>query len=320
MLPGVPDLSITVINHSNPEFLRDCLRSIFQESKEISLEVIAIDNATNQRLVPEIQAEFPQVRWLFNSRSQGYSANHNQGLRIATGRYLCTLNDDTVIHDKALAKIVAYLDKHPEVGMLGPRLLNRDGTIQDSAFYFPTVASTAFAWLSLPGGLMRLKRQHIHPAQYAESSAFVDWVLGACQVVTRAAYEKIGGLDEKLAPIVYHEDTDWGKSCQEAGFKVVYLPEARLTHYGGQSTGVDGAQGEIQPKPMLRELSATCLRYFRKHHGPLVALWLQVLFVFVFLWNLGMITQSYLRRRLSKTSFQNSRVNAVFALKGALKP
>lgn len=317
---SIPDLSITVINHSNPDYLQECLRSVFREADGLTLEVIVIDNATNQRLVPELRAEFPQVQWLFNARSLGYSANHNQGLKLATGRYLCTLNDDTVVHEQALGKMVAYLDAHPEVGMLGPRLLNRDGTIQDSAYFFPSVKSVLISWLTLPGGLVRLKRQMIHPAQQGESAAEVDWVLGACQVITRAAYEKVGGLDEKLAPIVYYEDTDWGRSCHEAGFKTVYLPEARLTHYGGSSTGVDGAEGELRKMPMLRELSATCMRYFRKHHGFLVTLWLQLLFVFVTAWNLGMMGQSLLRRRLSAASFKNGLANAVFALKGALNP
>lgn len=317
---ATPDLSLTVINHANPEYLQECLRSIFRESEGITLEVFAIDNATDRRLVPEMQAEFPQVQWLFNTQRLGYSANHNQGLRLATGRYLCTLNDDIVIHEQALGKMVAYLDSHPEVGMLGPRLLNRDGSVQDSVYYFPTPRTTLIAWMSLPGGLARLKRRANHPGQQSESAVEVDWVLGACQVIRREVYDKIGGLDEKLAPIVYHEDTDWGRSVYEAGYKTVYLPEARLTHYGGSSTGIDGAEGEVKVMPMLQELSATCMRYYRKHHGPALVWAIQLGYVFVATWNLGMITQSYLRRRLSRGSFRSSLTNLRFALRGFWNP
>lgn len=119
-----PDLTISLINHSNPEMLRDCMHSIYATTRDCTLDIWVVDNATNGRLVPEIQAEFPQVNWLFNSERLGFSANHNQVLRQASGRCVCILNDDTIMHEGALDTLVHYIDAHPRVGMAGAKLLN----------------------------------------------------------------------------------------------------------------------------------------------------------------------------------------------------
>ena len=108
-----PDLTISIINHSNPQMLHECLRSLFAATHTASLDVWVVDNATGGAGVPEMQAAFPQVHWLFNEQRLGFSANHNQVLRQATGRYACILNDDIVVHDRAFDALLAYMDENP---------------------------------------------------------------------------------------------------------------------------------------------------------------------------------------------------------------
>ena len=259
--PIASDLTISIINHSNPELLRDCLRSLYAGTHAVTLDVWVIDNATDGRLVEEIQAEFPQVRWLFNERRQGFSANHNQVLCQTTARYACILNDDTVIHDSAFDTLVGFLDGNPKVGMCGAKLVNADGSIQDCAFHSMTLLSELIGICFLPASLCFLKSRHVAPAQYHDQACPVDWVLGACIVARTSALERVGLLDSAAFPIANNEEADWCLRAWKSGWQVAYCPEAVITHFGGQSlkwttTGAD---------KMRIEMYRTRITYFRKH-------------------------------------------------------
>ena len=175
----VPDVVVSVVNHSNPDLLSECLRSLHAATRAVSFEVWVIDNSTDRRGVEEMRTEFPQVRWLFNAQRLGFSANHNQVLSQARGRYYCVLNDDTVIHDRALDELVAYMDAHSQIGVVGPRLLNPDGTIQLSTFRFPRLATVLAGLCYLPRRLQRFKERGVDPAHFRDEPSEVDWVLGA---------------------------------------------------------------------------------------------------------------------------------------------
>ena len=189
--------------------LRACLRSLYGATHAVTLDIWVVDNATGGALVPEIQAEFPEVRWLFNAARQGFSANHNQVLRQTQSRYACILNDDTIIHDGAFDTLVAYLEAHPRAGMAGAKLLNPDGTLQNCTFRFMTLWSELVGICLLPGPLCFLKTVGSDPAQGRDQPARVDWVLGACIVVRDTALKEIGLLDDALSPIANTEEVDW---------------------------------------------------------------------------------------------------------------
>ena len=286
------DLTISIINHSNPELLRGCLRSLFAATHTVSLDVWVVDNATGGALVPELQAEFPSVHWLFNASRLGFSANHNQVLSSATGRCACILNDDIVVHDGAFDALVAYLDANPNVGMVGPRLLNADGTLQNCTFRFMTLWSELVGICALPGPLCFLKTVGLDPAQSHDTPASVDWVLGACLVVRAEALKQVGLLDAVLSPIANTEEVDWCYRAHRAGWDVAFCPAAVLTHFGGQSQKL--------AKPGLDtfrvEMHRTRLAFFRKHHGPAAALLLRLIYLTTLPWNALMLTQSALRR------------------------
>ena len=259
-----PDLTISIINHSNPQMLHECLRSLFAGTHRVRLEVWVVDNATGGAGVAEMRAAFPQMRWLFNPERRGFSANHNQVLRQATGRYACILNDDTVVHDGAFDRLVAYMDENPQVGMAGARLLNADGAPQNCTFRFLTLWSELTGICLLPGPLNRLKTVGLDPAQAQDRPAMVDWVLGACLVVRDAALRQVGLLDSELSPIANTEEVDWCYRARRAGWQVAFCPAAVLTHFGGQSQ----KPAQAGPDRMRVEMHRTRIAFFRKHHGP----------------------------------------------------
>ena len=312
----IPDLVISIINHSNPEMLRDCLRSIHASTTSIQFEILIIDNATDQRLVPELQTEFPAIKWIFNQQRLGFSANHNQALSSATARYFCILNDDTLIYEYALEDLVHYLDAHPKAGMAGPRVLNVDGSIQNSTFREKTLLGELIGILQLPGGLNRLKLRGIDPAQFGDQPASVDWVLGACIVIRKEALEQIGVLDDVMSPLANCEEIDWCARVRKAGWTVDFVPSAKITHIGGQSLKSD-ASG---PDRFRIEMHRVTLAYFRKQHGWLSSMVLRWIYISTLPWNGFMLAQSSLRGRIDKREAATTWSTLVGIAAIALKP
>jgi GT2 family glycosyltransferase len=292
----IPDLAISIINHSNPEMLRECLRSIYASTKAITFEIYVVDNATDGRLIKEIQAEFPEIKWLMNSKRLGFSANHNQVLSTAAGRHVCILNDDTLIHDGAMESLVRYLDLHPNVGLVGPRLLNRDGSIQSSTFHAKTLLREVYCIAQLPAPLNYLKVVGVDKAQLGDQPALVNWLLGACLVIRRETLDQVGVLDDVMSPIANCEEVDWCDRIHKAGWDVAFVPQARITHFGGQSMKTDS----IGPDKFRIEMHRVVLAYFRKQRGLFASLMLRLIYLLTLPWNGMMLGQSALRGRMPK--------------------
>lgn len=208
-----------------------------------------------------IEEEFPQVRVIANSENLGFTVGNNQGIAASRGRYILLLNPDTEIVDHALAMMVEYMDGHPQVGALGPQLLNPDGSIQSSRRRFPTVA-TAFlesTILQQWSPHNRVTRHYYMADRPDHEIQEVDWVTGACLLARREAIEEVGLLDESF--FMYSEELDWCRRIKAQEWKVVYLPTARVIHHGAQSSEQVKSFQHIQ-------FQRSKIRYFRKHHGP----------------------------------------------------
>lgn len=258
-----PDLSIIIVSWNVCDLLRRCLQSVDREQRAVGSEVIVIDNASSDGSAEMVAREFPQVRLIANAENRGFPGANNQGIAVSAGRYVMLLNPDTEVLGDALKMIVAYLDAQPQVGALGPQLLNPDGSVQSSRRRFPTFWTALFesTWLRpwAPAGL--LERYYVLDRRDDETSE-VDWVTGACLVVRREALEQVGGLDEGF--FMYSEELDWCKRIKAAGWKVVYFPEAQVIHYGGKSSE------QVLPARHIH-FQTSKIRYFRKHHGALPA-------------------------------------------------
>ncbi|MGO8674094.1 MAG: glycosyltransferase family 2 protein [Capsulimonadaceae bacterium] len=295
-------MTVSIVYSGKTDMMRDCLRSLFDSTSVLAIDVWIIDNTVGcGRGRAELQEEYSQVHWIVNTEVKGFSENHNQVLRIAHGRHACILNDDTLIHSGAIDRLIAYLDEHPDVGMVGPRLLNTDGTQQNCTFKHLTVMSEFLGILFLPGPLNDWKTIGIDPAQRSETPQAVDWVLGACIIVRGSTLAQIGYLDSDLSPVVNTEEEDWCYRATEAGWKVVHVPSAVLTHHGGQTIGAM----KVGRDAIRIELYRTRIAFVRKHYGVGKAALLRFVYVVTFPWNAAMLTQSVLRRRLTGVQYRS---------------
>ena len=224
-----------------------------------------------------VAAEFPGVTLLPQADNVGFPRGNNIALARARGDALLLLNPDTVIRGDALPVLVAYLAAHPDVGAVGPQLLNPDGSVQSSRRRFPTLA-TGFlesTWLEglAPGVLRRYYALDLPD----DATADVDWLTGACILVPRAVYERVGGLDEGY--YMYSEELDWCRRIRAAGWRVVYLPAARVAHHVGKSSEQAVTARHIN-------FQRAKLRYFRKYHGRAAAGLLRLFLLASYGWQL----------------------------------
>jgi GT2 family glycosyltransferase len=191
----------------------------------------------------------------------GFARAANQGIAVARGRHVLCLNPDTVVHDGAIAAMVAYLDAHPGVGAVGARLLESDGTLQYSCRRFPGYLTILFGRYAL---LTRLfpgnagSRDYLYLDWDHRTVREVDWVSGACLMVRREVLDAVGAFDEGY--FLFVEDMDWCRRIRQAGWAVVYLPDAVVTHHIGVSRGP-------VPAWVVRARHRGMLRYVRKHFG-----------------------------------------------------
>jgi N-acetylglucosaminyl-diphospho-decaprenol L-rhamnosyltransferase len=258
---GGSDLSIVIVNWNVRDLLRHCLHSIFHlPTSNFQTEVIVVDSASSDGSVAMVEEEFSQVRLIANSENVGFTVGSNQGIAASRGRYVLLLNPDTEIVGDALATMVEYLDDQPQMGALGPQLLNPDGSIQPSRRRFPTLATAFFESTILQQWFPhnRVTRHYYMADQPDDEVQEVDWVTGACLLTRREAIENVGVLDEGF--FMYSEELDWCRRAKERGWKVVYLPTARVIHHGGQSSEQVKSFQHIQ-------FQRSKIRYFRKHHG-----------------------------------------------------
>jgi len=273
------DLSIVVVNWNVRNLLRRCLASILAAGWP-GLEVIVVDNASHDGSPDMVRVEFPTVTLIANPRNRGFPAANNQGLTAARGRVVMTLNPDTEIAGDALARMVAYLDAHLDVGAVGPQLLDPDGSIQSSRRRFPTLATALFesTWLQglAPRGILRRYTvEDVTP----DTAHEVDWVTGACIAIRREVLAKVGGLDEGF--FMYSEEMDWCRRIKQAGWKIVYLPEARVVHHAGKSSEQAVAARHIH-------FQTSKVRYFRKYHGRPQAGALRLALLAMYAWQIGL--------------------------------
>jgi N-acetylglucosaminyl-diphospho-decaprenol L-rhamnosyltransferase len=257
-----PDLSIIVLSWNVRELLRKCLASLPLNDEQV--EVIVVEAASADGSAAMVRAEFPAVRLLVQTENLGYTRGNNVGLRAALGRYLLVLNPDTQVVGGALTQMVAYLEAHPQVGVLGPQLIDPDGTVQSTHRRFPTLATAFFesTWLQPLAPRALLDRYYAVDLPNDAVSP-VDWVMGAALLVRREAYAQVGGLDEGF--FMYSEEVDWCRRLKAAGWQVVYFPPAQIIHHAGRSS-------EQVPAATHIRFNASKVRYFRKYHGALAAL------------------------------------------------
>lgn len=273
--PRPPILSIIIVSWNVSRLLYDCLQSVVENKGELAVEVIVVDSASSDDTPQMVAREFPWVKLIACDENVGFPKGNNVGMAEANGRFVLLLNPDTQIIGDALQKMVTYLESHSEIGLVGPKLLNGDGSIQSSRRRFPTVGTAFFesTWLQSLAPKSIMQRYYVQDMDDDET-AQVDWVVGACMLTRQEIVQGVGGMDE--AYFMYSEELDWCRRIKQAGWDIVYLPTAQVIHHYGQSSEQAVTHRHIN-------FNRAKLRYFRKYHGRVVAFVLRFFLLFNYL-------------------------------------
>ncbi|MFH1046738.1 MAG: glycosyltransferase family 2 protein [Patescibacteria group bacterium] len=255
------DLSIIILNWKVKDLLRKCLTSVYQHTSGISFEVFVVDNDSRDGSVEMVLKEFPQVTLIANNRNVGFAAGNNQAIEQASGEFVLLLNPDTELKDNALAKMVSVMTAYPLAGVCGPKLLNPDGSLQSSVRRYPTFWTQALVMLKLHHvltGSRALRRYLATDFDYAREQD-VEQVMGAAFMIRCGVLTDIGPLDEDY--FIWFEEVDYCKRARDAGYQVLYTPQAEVIHHGGESFAQ--AFGPLKQRIYNKSMRI----YMRRHHG-----------------------------------------------------
>jgi len=231
--PIVPVLSILLVSLDCRRVVSGCLDSLRRSSFR-DYEIVCVDNGSDDDTVEYLRAQ-PDVRLIENGANRGFTKAMNQAIAASSGKYLLWLNTDTIVRETSLAKLVEFLDAHPRAGIVGPRVLNPDGSLQAQC---RRGMPTPFAALSYALRLDRVWPNHRRVSRYLmrwlpeHQAAQVDAVSGCCLLTRREVHEQIGVLDESM--FAFGEDIDWCVRAAAAGWEVWYYPGSVITHLKGQ--------------------------------------------------------------------------------------
>jgi GT2 family glycosyltransferase len=252
------DLSITICSWNAVDDLRACLQSLRERAGELNFEVIIVENNSEDGSGEMALAEFPEFKTLVQTQNLGFTGGHNLAREHVKGRHWFLLNSDTVVHPTALRKMVEYADSNPTVGVIGPKLLNLDGSLQYSCRKFPNPVAALFR-NTLLGRIFpnnKYTKQYLMKDFNHSDTSEVDWVSGAAILVTEKALPALQRLDPEF--YMYCEDVDLCWRAWKSGFKVAYLPSAEVMHIIGRST-------DKAPNRMIWRFHKSMLLFYRKH-------------------------------------------------------
>jgi N-acetylglucosaminyl-diphospho-decaprenol L-rhamnosyltransferase len=233
-----PTVAAIIVSYNTRALLGDCLRSL--RACTLPLRVIVVDNASRDGSAELVREQFPEAELIDAGRNAGFAGGTNIGLAAlgALPQFVLILNPDTVVLPGAVEALVAFLEAHPRVGLVGPRLLNPDGSWQPAAFRFPTLLMTALDLFppgeALPGRLYNSWWHGRYPQDGGDAPFAIDHPLGACMLVRGDLIACVGAMDERY--FMYSEEVEWCWRIRRAGWAIWQEPAARVLHVGGAAT------------------------------------------------------------------------------------
>ena len=232
------DVSVVYVSWNVRALLEESIASVLQSAGDLKIEIIVVDNASNDGSVPSIRKRFPCVQVVENSGNAGFARANNQGFALSRGKYVFVLNPDTLLKGPALLKMKEVLDLHPLIGAVGPRLVWPNGEIQIISARLVYSLGVALWWDALrahriPFLRKLIERKFISPYDYAKAQR-VEAVSGAAMLLRHDLLLSLGGFEESF--LFCGEDVDLCVRVRQSGFEVFYLPDAEVLHYGGQSS------------------------------------------------------------------------------------
>jgi GT2 family glycosyltransferase len=272
-----PDVSIAILSWNARGFLRRCLASLFRPddsevhaawrvaglslqpaTEEATSQVIVVDQQSLDGSPEMVRSEFPEAALVEQWPNLGFAGGNNVAYKHAAGRYFLLLNSDTVVSPGWLTQLVRYADAHPKAGLIGPKLLNPDGTLQYSCRRFPTLGAGLFRHtpLEILSPQNRFVGDYLMRDWAHDEARNVDWLSGACLMARREMIDQIGGLDAGY--FMYFEDVDWARRAHDAGWEVHYVPQPVILHEIGKSS-------DRRPRRMIVMHHESAYRYFSRH-------------------------------------------------------
>lgn len=296
--PYGPDVSVIIVSYNTRELTVDCVRSVFAQTRDVSLEVFVVDNASTDGSAAAIAVEFPQVRLIANTENRGFAAANNQAMRIASGRYVLLLNPDALVRESAINKCLAYMDAHLDIGVLGCLVQGADNQRQSTCFRVPSLRRALLDFL-VPVAISR-RSKLLGRARYVgcdwSQIRDVEVVAGCFMLVRREVLDQAGLFDSNY--FMYQEEVDWCYRIRRAGWRIVYYPHAHITHYGGRSAD------QVSEEMLLAQVRSR-LYFMRKHCGRASAACLNLLLLLQnltrvpFVWLAPVMPGTQLGRRLT---------------------
>ncbi len=259
----MPRLAIVIVNYNTCDLLRACLQSLAEGAAQ-NATIWVVDNASGDDSATMVQAEFPSVRLILNQQNTGYAAANNLAIREALqqdAEYVLLLNPDTVAPPNALDQLIVYLERHPEVGACGPRLLLPDGSLDLACRRsFPTPEVSLYRLLGLAKLFPRSPRFARYNMTYLspDIETEVDSVVGACMLVRASVVREVGMLDETY--FMYGEDLDWAFRIKQYGWRVMYVPSVVIYHY-------KRASSSQRPFGAIRNFYDAMRIFYRKYYA-----------------------------------------------------
>ena len=257
--PATAEVAVVIVNYNTGEFLTRCLATLATHLGDLTADVVVIDNASHDGSHLRAVAAHPWARLIENPENVFLSPAWNQGVAATQAPFVLLLNPDTEWWSGTLAGLVAAARAHPRAGIVGPRILNPDGTVYASGRSFPSVGDAAgHAFLGTIAPSNPFTRRYVLDGWDRSTEREVDWVSGAAMLIPRAALEEVGGFDEAFP--LYGEELDIATRLAGLGWHALYTPVAEVIHEIGVSTG--------RSRRTLRMHSDSIYRYYRKHRAP----------------------------------------------------
>jgi len=266
-----PVVSIIIVSFNVKDLLRECLKSLRHES--IPFEVFVVDNASQDGTLTMLKTEFGDWSALIiiaNDENFGFAKANNQAIPRCLGKYILFLNPDTIVKPGAITALANYLDTHPDVGVVGPRVTYEDGSLQLSCGTRPTLLGTIFDSFQLYKLSPRIfGRNRYGEWDHHSQQRDVGWVSGACLMIRKDLAVLLGGFDENF--FFTAEDVDLCYRVLQKGYRVVYYPNAEIIHLEAQSSH------KVRPMILLKAYQSK-LYFYRKHRGKSSAIVLRGIF------------------------------------------
>jgi len=285
-------VSVIIVSWNAKRFLLECIESVLRQSSDsLSLEVIVVDNASLDGSPEAVRDRHPSVTVIANEANLGFAKANNIGMQASGGEYLFLINSDVVVADNCFGKCIDYMEKHPEIGLLGPKIRGPDGQVQRSCMSYPSLWNALTRALALDSLFprSRLFGSHLLTFWNHDDTRPVEVINGCFWVVRRPALEHVGMLDERF--FIYGEDIDWCRRFNESGWKVVFFTGAEAVHYGGSSSANAPVRFDV-------EMQRANYQYWTKHHSRFQSgVFLLISFLHHSLRTLGEAATYPLRRR-----------------------